>query len=237
MFSIKFVIMIAGIFLITFPGWTGVILETFEDENLDDWQEETQENLKVNASWEVIDGDLHGVNHHRLIRLLTTKDETWQDYSVEFKVKPLIKVGAGGILIVARMQGDQGVMCMVGDMFFPERGSEAICMYGDLQQSIFNLRKQLPHKFLPLNTWSTLGLIVDADMLTFWVNNKQVLEPIVLDLEPDGNFSGFALGRVGLGLANYTARFDNVSIAGDDIPFPVAPKMKVATTWAKLKAF
>ena len=30
---------------------------------------------KVEASWEVIDGEFHGVNHHELIRLLTTKDE------------------------------------------------------------------------------------------------------------------------------------------------------------------
>ena len=231
----KSIIIVTGIFLFISSGWTGVILETFKDENLDDWQEVTHRNLKVNASWEVIDGELHGFNHHPLIRLLTTKDETWQDYSIEFEVKPLIKVGPGGILLVARMRGDQGVMCMVGDMFFPE--PNATCMYGDLQQSTFQILKQLPHKFLPLDRWSTLKLSVDGDMLTFWVNNKQVLAPIVLDLEPNENFAGFAMGRAGLGIENYTARFDNVQIAGNDIPFPVIPKMKVTTTWAKLKRF
>ena len=71
----KSIIIVTGIFLFTSSGWTDVILETFEDENLDDWQELSQQNLEVEASWEVIDGELHGVNHHELIRLLTTKDE------------------------------------------------------------------------------------------------------------------------------------------------------------------
>ena len=71
----KSIIIVTGIFLFTSSGWTDVILETFEDENLDDWQELSQENLEVEASWEVIDGEFHGVNHHELIRLLTTKDE------------------------------------------------------------------------------------------------------------------------------------------------------------------
>lgn len=233
----KSIIIITGIFLFTSSGWAGVILKTFEKGNLDDWQEMTQGNHEVNASWEVLDGEIHGVNHHRLIRLLTTEDETWQDYSIEFEIKPLVKAGPGGIIIVARMQENQGVMCMVGDMFFPERGSNATCMYGDLQQSVFRIQKRLPHRFLPLNRWSTLKLSVDGNMLTFWINAKQVLEPIVLDLEPNERFSGFAMGRAGLGLANYTARFDNVVIAGKDISFPVSPRMKVATTWASLKSF
>ena len=236
----KSLIIVTGLFLFTSSGWTGVILETFENENLNAWQEVTQANLnlKVNASWEVIDGELHGVNHHRLIRLLTTKDETWQDYSIEFEVKPLVKIGPGSIMLVARMQGNQGVICMVGDIF-PELGvgSNATCMYVDSQQGVFHLRKELPHKVLPLNRWSTLKLSVDGSILIFWVNDKQVLEPIVLDLEPNEKFAGFAMGRTGLGLANYTARFDNVVIAGTDIPQSVTPVMKVATTWAKLKGF
>ncbi len=233
----KSIIIVIGIFLVTHSGWTGVILKTFEDENLGDWQEMTQGNHKVNASWEVIDGELHGFNHNPLTYLLTTKDETWGDYSIEFEVKPIAKTVSGSIMIVARMRGNQAIICMVGDIFFPERGSQATCMYADLQQHVFHLRKQLPHKFLPLNRWSTLKLSADGDMLTFWINDKQVFEPIVLDLEPNEDFAGFALGRAGLGLENYTALFDNVRITGDDIPFPVAPKMKVATTWAKLKAF
>ena len=234
---VTLLIIVTGIFLFISSGWTDVILEAFEDENLDDWQEVTHQNLKVNASWEVIDGELHGFNHNPLIRLLTTTDEAWQDYSIEFEVKPLIKVGSGSILIIARMRGNQAVMCMVGDMFFPELGSNATCMYGDLQQSFFQIHKELPHKFLPLNRWSTLKLSVDGDMLAFWVNGKQVLEPIVLDLEPTEKFAGFAMGRAGLGLENYTARFDNVRIAGNDISLPVTGRMKVATTWAKLKGF
>ena len=90
----KSIIIVTGIFLFISSGWTGVILETFKDENLGDWQEITQGNFKVDASWEVIDRELHGVNHHPLIRLLTTKDETWQDYSSVFSMSFLLKTHA-----------------------------------------------------------------------------------------------------------------------------------------------
>ena len=46
----KSITIVTGIFLFTSSGWTDVILETFEDENLDDWQELSQENLEVEAS-------------------------------------------------------------------------------------------------------------------------------------------------------------------------------------------
>ena len=231
----KSIIIVTGIVLFTSSGWTGVILETFDDENLDDWQEVGDP--KVNASWDVIDGELHGFNPHEFICLLTTKDETWQNYSIEFEVKPLEKIGVGSILIVARMQGDQGVMCMVGDKFLPQLGSNATCMSVNLQAGRFLIRKQFPHKFLPLNRWSTLKLSVDGDMLTFWVNDNQVLETIVLDPKEVEGFHDFAMGRVGLGLSNYTARFDNIVITGKDIPQPVIPKMKIATAWGSLKRF
>ena len=48
-------------------------------------------------------------------------------------------------------------------------------------------------------------------------------------------------GAVGLGLANWTARFDNVVITGDSIPkndgLSVTPKVKLVTMWGSLKRF
>ena len=50
-------------------------------------------------------------------------------------------------------------------------------------------------------------------------------------------FPDFLTG--GFGLANYTARFDNITVTGDSIPnsggFAVTPHGKLTTTWGNLK--
>ena len=57
-------------------------------------------------------------------------------------------------------------------------------------------------------------------------------------MQLDG-FQDFLTGAVGLGLANQTARFDNVIITGDNIPnsvgLSVTPRAKLATLWGSLK--
>ena len=39
--------------------------------------------------------ELHAVNRQTFVRLLTTGDDTWKDYTLEFDVKPLKKHGRG----------------------------------------------------------------------------------------------------------------------------------------------
>ncbi|RKU15517.1 hypothetical protein C6500_20265 [Candidatus Poribacteria bacterium] len=55
------------------------------------------------------------------------------------------------------------------------------------------------------------------------------------------DFPDFQTGGIGIGLANYTARFDNITVTGDSIPnsggFAVTPGGKLATTWGNLKRF
>ena len=88
-------------------------------------------------------------------------------------------------------------------------------------------------------------------MVAFWVNEKQVMKPTAIrnlkDVQHGGhnfNFAGFPdfrTGSVGFGLANYTARFDNITVTGDTIPnsggFDVTPQGKLTTTWGQLKQF
>jgi len=228
----KSITVVTGIFLFTFSGWANVFLETFVDENLEDWREITMQDLDVAASWKVTNGQLRGINLNGLIRLLVTKNEMWRDYSVKFEVKPLEKRNNGNIMIAVRIQKNYGVICMVGDLFFPELGSNARCLMGNFHGD-FRMLKQAPHKLLHNNKWSTLQLSINGNMLTFWVNGKQVLEPMVL--EPEDGFSNLARGGAGLGLANYIARFDNFMITPN--PNSVIPRMKLTTSWARLKRF
>ncbi len=59
-----------------------------------------------------------------------------------------------------------------------------------------------------------------------------------LTLESLHGFPGFPAGRTGLGLANYTVRFDNFKITGPDIPhrggLSVTLQGKLTTTWGNL---
>ena len=96
-----------------------------------------------------------------------------------------------------------------------------------------------PSPLLKENRWSTLKLKVEGDMLTFSINSKDILGPIVLEFE-DG-WPSLLAGGVGLGLAGYTVLFDNMRVTGDTVlgngGFAVEPKKKLATTWGKLKRF
>ena len=98
---------------------------------------------------------------------------------------------------------------------------------------------QEPHPLLKLRKWTAIKLSVHGKKLTFWINGKQVLDPIAL--EPLHGFPEFPTGRIGLGLANYTARFDNLKITGPGIPdkggLSVKPRTKLATVWGNLKQF
>ena len=95
----QFTCLIALLLLIPFSALAGTFLETFDDKDLEDWQELVQLN-KVPGSWEVVDGELHAISRETFLRLLTTGNDTtlWEDYTVEFDVKPLKKHGIGEIL-------------------------------------------------------------------------------------------------------------------------------------------
>ena len=265
----KSVVIATIICLFTFSVWAGVFQEDF-DNNFGVWQEFLMGNADP-GSWEIVKGELHAVSPDGWTRLLTVGDETWRDYIIEFDVKPLKKPGRGNIAVAARINGDWAVWCFIGTHPFPKNISTAVCAAGNFRDPsplfFFDFK---PHEPLGFKRWSTLKLSVEGDTLNFWINGKHVLGPIQLpnretfrqrddnrrqhnekehagedlpELRPmrlDG-FQDFLSGAVGLGLANWTARFDNVVITGDSIPdrggLSVTPKAKLATMWGSLKAF
>ena len=251
----KSVIIVILIFLLSFSAWAGTFIETFDDRELEGWQELIQLN-NPSGSWEIIDDELHAVSRETFLRLLTTGDDTWENYTIKFDVKPLKKHGISGISIAARVKGAWLVYCSIADPVVlvngePLLGSRVSCTYGNLHDVIFLILYTEPHPLLKLNKWSHLKLSVDGNMVAFWVNEKQVMKPTAIRNLKDvqhggrnfkfGGFPDFLAGGVGFGLANYTARFDNITITGDSIPnsggFAVTPQGKLATTWAQLKVF
>ena len=226
---------IAIFFFLPVAASAGTFVETFNDKDLQDWQALTMVNLDAaQAAWEVLDGELQGISQTPLVSLLTIGNKTWKDYSVEFDVKPMKKHGPGSIAIAGRKKKTWIITCMIGDMEFPEPESKATCFSGDFHDNRYVVLNREAASLLRLETWAHLKLSVHGTIFTFWINGKQILE--ARDQQ-----ANFLTGGIGLGLANYTARFDNIIITGDTIPnkgrLAVTPQGKLATAWGDLKQF
>lgn len=245
----KLIRIVAVLLLLPLSGWAGTFIETFNDDDLEAWQELVQED-EGPGSWEVINRELHAVSADGWPRLLTIGNKKWQDYTIEVDVKPLEKHRLASIVIAARIKGTWLVFCEVGDR--PFGTPNAICRTGDFHTNQSQLLYIGNHPLLKLNDWSTLKLSVKGETFSFWINDERITETggdFALVLAGRalfegkvGSLDGFLLtGGAGFGVANYNANFDNVIITGKDIPdkgkLPVASKGKLATTWGNLKQF
>lgn len=222
------------LFLLTFSTLAGTFVETFDDGDLGEWQEMLLMGAKP-GSWEIIDGELHAISRAGFTRLLTIgTDETWQDYVIEVDVKPLEKHGLGNIAIAARVEENWAVVSTIGDLPLPIPLPIRSCFVGNFDRKVFNILSSEAGPLLKLENWSTLKFRVNRNTFTFWLNGKQVLETT-------NQVAHLRTGGAGFGLANYTARFDNITITGDGIPdkggLLVNPQAKLATTWGSLKRF
>ena len=247
----KILIIVTISFLSPLSVFAGTFLDTFEDGNLDGWQELVPWDREPGV-WEIVDGGLHGAVHDGYTRLFTTGDDTWTDYTVEFDVRPLKKHGRPTISIVARVMEKWFMRCRITDPVVvlhnganvPGRGW-VLCSAGNLEREKADLLFFKRHPLLKLNRWVHFKLSVEGNIFTFWINGELVMEPtelrIVRNREGFEDFPDFQTGGAGIGLSNYTARFDNFTVTGDSIPdsgaFAVTPQAKLATTWGNLKRF
>lgn len=247
----KFVMIVAILFLLPFSVWAGTFLETFDGKELEGWQEIWVD--KATAVWEIVDDELHAESREAYIHLLTTGDSTWEDYTMELDVKPLKKHGIGGIAIAVRVDETWLVYCSVSDPVIirgddpPVQERRIACHAGGLHRPLppHALLMDELHPLLRLNRWAHLKLSVEGDMFTFWIDGEQVMAPTKLQIfkqiDVFANFPDFQTGGVGFGLWNYTAIFDNITVTGDSVPnggnFAVTPQEKLATTWGNLKRF
>lgn len=130
-------------------------------------------------------------------------------------------------------------MCTIGDLPFPEPESMVRCYGGNLLGHAFLNFAQERHRSLKLSRWHHLKLSVHGNLLTFYINEKQVLGPIVL--KAIGDFPDYPNGKVGFGVTNYSVLFDNITITGASIPnrdgLSVTPRTKLTTIWGHLKEF
>ena len=247
----KFVPIVTLLFFLPLSVWAGTFLETFDGKELEEWQQIWVD--KGPAVWEIVDDELHAESREAYIHFLTTGDSTWEDYTMEFDVKPLKKHGIGGISIAVRVDGTWLVHCSVSDPVIirgddpPVQERRISCLAGGFHRPMpphAVLMDEL-HPLLRLNRWAHLKLSVEGDMFAFYLNGEQIMAPTKLQIfrqiEVFADFPDFQTGGVGFGLWNYTAVFDNITVTGDSVPnsgdFAVTPQEKLATTWGNLKRF
>lgn len=247
----KSVMIVVPLFFLTCSVWAGTFLETFDGKELEGWQQIWVD--KGPAVWEIVDDELHAESREDFIHLLTTGDSTWEDYTMEFDVKPLKKHGIGGISIAVRVDGTWLVYCNIYDPVIlrgddpPVQEERIGCYAGGFHRPLppNAILISEPHPLLRLNRWSHLKLGVEGDIFTFWLNGEQVMAPTQLQIfrgiDVFADFPEFQTGGVGFGLWNYTAIFDNITVTGESVPnggdFAVTPQGKLATTWGHLKNF
>ena len=244
-------IVITVLFVSPLSVLAGTFLETFDGKDLDGWQQIWVD--KGPAVWEIVDDELHAESREDFFHLLTTGDNTWENYTMAFDVKPLKKHGIGGISIAVRVDGTWLVYCSISDPVIirgddPPFQEERIGCYASGLHRPLPPRAILiaePHPLLRLNRWYHLKLSVEGDIFTFWINGDQVMAPTKLlifrQIEVFADFPDFQTGGVGFGLWNYTAIFDNITVTGDSVPnsgdFAVTPQEKLAAIWGNLKRF
>jgi hypothetical protein len=206
-----------------------VFRDDFEDGDLEGWRQIAPPGGPV--LWKVVDGTLEISKPGTQSTGLTTGESYWSDYTIEFDVMPLEHHGEGDIHVIARSQDIQQLFVFnVGDFCEPD----GICVQrvpgGDITA-------QAPSELLKLNEWNHVKLEAKGSEFTFWVNDQKVLSY---------QDNAAKSGAVGVGITNYTARFDNFVISGPDVPDvtpptwkeeaqPVEVKGKLVTTWAKIK--
>jgi len=205
----------------------GTFRDDFEDGDLDDWRQANPGGLML---WEIDDGELECTRQSSESTILIIGEDDWSDYTIEYDVMLLEDLGPGDVDVMARYIDpvwSQVIIFAVGDFF----GAPAVFA----QRLPGNITTQKPFGPLELNEWHHIKLETELDDFTFWANDEKIME------HKDKVVKN---GSIGLGLANYTARFDNVEVTGPDVPDvtpptwkarPVQPRHKLAETWGKIK--
>ncbi len=115
----KFAILIIG-GLLLFQALTvsaGTFFETFDNFNLQDWDEVTERNFPA-GDWRVVNGVLQAESKDDAIQMLVIKDAAWHDYEVEIDVMPLAKHGRGHIVLAARVKQTHAIVFAIGNIFW-----------------------------------------------------------------------------------------------------------------------
>ncbi|RKU13044.1 hypothetical protein C6501_09975 [Candidatus Poribacteria bacterium] len=211
--------------------------------NISDWQQIP----KVDTTkWEIEDGEVYGAQREfrRQSTFLTGK-LTWKNYAVSCRAKfvgewfPTVDLG-----LVLHVRPEEHKRYMFS-MHYDEQRASIVEFSGKILLDDRILIKMKPHIFhfdVKSNSWYSLSAaVLNDDQLQFKIenlddpDNKATFNAKTKEPIKEGGLAGFYVSHA-------EAVFDDLEIRGDNIPrggtetFPVEPRGKLSTTWAKLKS-
>jgi len=220
------VAIILCLFLFASPVLSGTLIDDFEDGDLDGWRQLWPQGAMI---WKSLDGELECSQRSQWSAELVIGELSWKDYTIECDVRLLQDHGAGDVDLFARITApDNGYGFLVGD--WQGRAEAFVQRLPEIA-----IKKREPFDPLEMDVWHHLKLEAEGNKFVFWINDEKAIE------YQDEKYQS---GMPGLGLANYTARFDNVIISGSDVPDtipttwegqPVESEEKLATCWGAIK--
>ena len=193
------VVAIAAVSMLS-PTHAGTFRDDFEDGDLDGW---SQENPAAPDEWEVVDGTVECERRSLVSTTLMIGDASWTDYTVDYDVLLMEDHGPGDFDVFARVDAWRIRLYLFGIGDFagvPSAFVQRVPDNGFAQEEM-----DLP----VLDVWRHLSFEAADDVVTLSLNGEEALR-----YEDDL----YATGSVGIRLAGYTARFDNVEISGPGVP-------------------
>lgn len=213
------------IFLIAGSAQAGTWLDNFNDGNYSGWT--IYNHQKIVERWTVINGELEGeIFQPSSMSIILTGRSTWHDYEVKCKLKFVksnkqeIDSSQAGISIHDREAEESRylfVVSPIGLFVFKETSG----LWGGLR---------MPSLGVQTGVWYNISASINGGYLVFIVND---IKYDVTDGDP------IKAGKIGLVVSNAIARFDDVSIKGDNITsnyLTVGEKDKLPVVWSKLKS-
>jgi len=211
--------------MISLPTYAGTQLWDFEQKH-EDWE-------VSNGNWEIQDGIYQvlkgGVAEHSLVG-----EETWDDYTVEAKIR--IDNGSwAGLIFRAQSEMEYYVYYLN----VPDNKSE-LWRHSegawDTRQAInSNIPAAGPLK-IDNGKWYDVKVIVEVDTFQLHINGE---------LQHETEDGTYKTGRVGVWAWETGASFDDVTVNGHNIEdtlavdpttWKVLPQQKLTTTWGYLKS-
>ncbi len=211
--------------------WAGTFRDDFENEKdfLNDkqlrdggvWGEDI-----AFYTWEK--GTIKGINVGDNVWGLITGDYSWEDYTVECKVKPLQNNGYVGLYL--RRPCIDCLPCYVFALSVRDGAAIYLDFWQKLNSSPFEAQK---------NTWHSLKAVVQGDSLEFYIDNKLVAK---------AKDKTRTAGKAGFIIDNGEVLFDDFVMTGPKVKDgghwnpkahpqqqPVEPQRKLTTTWGNMK--
>ena len=246
---IKTAILVTFVFSITQPILAGTWRDDFSKPDTTKWEifSDGQQVPEMDTTkWEIEDEEVYGVQREfpRQSMFLTGK-LTWKNYAVSCRAKfveewfPIVDLG-----LVLHVRPEEHKRYMFS-MHYDEQRASIVEILGRIWRDGRILIKRKPHIFhfdVKLNTWYSLSAaVLEDNQLQFKIenladpDNKATFNAKTKEPIKEGGLAGFYVLQA-------DAVFDDLEIRGDNIPnggtgtFPIEPRGKLATKWAKLKS-